>query len=161
MASAPSNFQSQSPTSTAGPSAAAFPTTGSSAGVPVARVEAESPAFWPAVLAAANSNRRARIILDGSSCVGVARVDSRTTMVRVKVIPDVLAACRSSAAELEAIASQVAGKTVKIEAFADEPVVAQDTTPRANINEHPLVKSAMELFKARLLSVQPRQPIDK
>lgn len=88
-------------------------------------------------------------------------MDARTTAARIRVTLEVLAACRSNLAEIEALASQVAGHEIKIEPFAEAPAVTETAAPRANINEHPLVKSAMELFKARLLSVQPRQPAEK
>jgi hypothetical protein len=121
----------------------------------------DAPNFWEAVIEAASSNRRARIILENSTCVSITRQDPRTTLARIRVTPEVLAACRSSLAEIEAIASQTAGHRVQIDPVADAPAVIEPATPRSNINEHPLVKSAMELFKARLLSVQPRQPAEK
>lgn len=124
-------------------------------------IDPASVAFWPQVLAAAASNRRARIILEGSSCASVSRIDARTTAAKIRVTSEVLAACRSNLAELESIATQVAGSDIRIEPFADAPADVEATTPRTNINEHPLVKSAMELFKARVLSVQPRQPAEK
>jgi len=126
-----------------------------------AQVDVNSPAFWPAVLAAAATNRRVRIILDGSTCESVSRPDAKSANLRIKVHAEVLTAARGSALELESIASSVAGLTIKIEPTADAPVQAESATPRTNINEHPLVKSAIDLFKARVLSVQPRQPAEK
>jgi hypothetical protein len=126
-----------------------------------AQVDVNAPAFWPAVLAAAASNRRVRIILVGSTCENVSRPDAKTANLRIKVHAEVLTAARGSVSELESIASAVAGLTIKIEPIADAPVQAESATPRTSINEHPLVKSAIDLFKARVLSVQPRQPAEK
>ncbi len=126
-----------------------------------AQVDVNSPAFWPAVLAAAASNRRVRIILDGSTCEHISRPDAKSAQLRIKVHAEVLTAARGSVTELESIASSVAGLTIKIEPTADTPVQSESATPRTSINEHPLVKSAIDLFKARVLSVQPRQPAEK
>jgi hypothetical protein len=120
-----------------------------------------SAEFWPRVLAAAASNRRARVLLEGSACVAVARKDAKSAAARVRVLPELLAAFKNAATELDAIASLVAGHSITIEPFADAPAIMEPATPRANINDHPLVKSALELFKARVLSVQARQPAEK
>lgn len=126
-----------------------------------AQVDVTSPAYWPAVLAASATNRRVRIILDGSKCENVSRPDAKSAQLRIKVHAEVLTAARGSVTELESIASSVAGLAIKIEPTADAPVQSESAAPRTSINEHPLVKSAIDLFKARVLSVQPRQPAEK
>lgn len=164
MAAAPSAQLRPAPATSSAPTHTAPP----SASLPVAPsaqrpapVDVNSTAFWPAVLAAASTNRRVRIILDGSTCENVARPDAKSANLRIKVHAEVLTAARGSVSELESIASTVAGLTIKIEPTADAPVQSESATPRTSINEHPLVKSAIDLFKARVLSVQPRQPAEK
>lgn len=147
----------QPPHGTLSSAAASFPPARTGPGI-----DPSTPAFWPAVLAAAAANRRARIILEGSTAEAVARIDARTTQIQVRVNPEVLAACRSSLAELEQIASTVAGHSIKLVPITDAPAAQPEAeAPKTSINEHPLVKSAIDLFKARVLSVQPRQPAEK
>ncbi len=100
--------------------------------------------------------RRVRVLLEGSRCERVAP-GSGAVVVGVRVGLEVLGPAKAMLGEIEALATGVAGAPVKVELLCDAAPV-QAPVPRANVNEHPLVKSAMELFGARVVSVQGRAP---
>ncbi len=120
------------------------------------RTSPTDPAFWARVIEASGGSRRVRVLLEGSRCEKVA-AGFGGAVVSVRVGVEVLAPARALLGEIEGVAGGVAGSAVKVELVSDAPVV-QAPAPRANMSEHPLVKSAMELFGARLVSVQGRPP---
>lgn len=127
--------------------------------VPPAKLERTSPtdpAFWSRVIEASGASRRVRVLLEGSRCEKVA-AGFGGAVVSVRVGIEVLAPAKALLAEIEGVAGGVAGSAVKVELVSDAPVV-QAPVAKANMTEHPLVKSAMELFGARLVSVQGRPP---
>lgn len=117
------------------------------------------PAFWPRMLELCTGNRRLRVVLDAARLIE-AKPDP--CGVTIEVSGQMIQAARSYARDIEGLAATIAGESVSLVLRSPdaESRLAADApaAPRTPVQEHPLVKQAMELFKARLLSVQQRQP---
>ncbi len=129
------------------------PATGEGAppATPAQPIPPTDPGFWPAVVGACASSRRVRLALEGSAVVE--RTDAGVT---VRVAPAMVGTARASLDEIVQAASRVAGRAVAVALVAPEASVAE-AKPLAPPTEHPLVKQAMELFGARVVSVQARR----
>lgn len=115
------------------------------------------PAFWPRVMQLCSGSRRVKVMLESARLVEVKPAPGRVTL---EVAGHLLAAARGLARDIETLAATIAGEPVS---FAFQPAPGSETLapapePIPNVQEHPLVRQAMELFNARVLSVQPRQP---
>lgn len=124
---------------------------------------ASSEAFWPRVreAVAQSPNRRLRIALDGAQLVEVADEG-----VLIEVSRSLFATAAASAGELEALVARVAGRALPVRFRAPEapsppaPEQAGGPASPASVQDHELVRRAVELFGARVVSVQPRAPKD-
>ena len=125
----------------------------------VSHTSVGDPAFWPRMLELCTGNRRLRVVLDAARLIE-AKPDP--CAVTIEVAGQMMQAARSYAKDIEGLAATIAGESVSLVLRAPEtesrPASEAPATPRTPVQEHPLVKQAMELFKARLLSVQHRQP---
>lgn len=125
----------------------------------VSHTSVGDPAFWPRMLELCTGNRRLRVVLDSARLIE-AKPDP--CAVTIEVSGQMIQAARSYARDIEGLAATIAGESVSLVLRSPEPESRPATdapaAPRTPVQEHPLVKQAMELFKARLLSVQQRQP---
>ncbi|NUQ68318.1 MAG: hypothetical protein HUU18_08580 [Phycisphaerales bacterium] len=123
-------------------------------------VRASSPGSeWDRILEAAGSYRRLRVVLGDSSLV---RLDAQRVVIRV---PESLrAVVRASERELLAVVASALGRSVAVEIEAPAPEAAPPEAGEAEAvkatrtpaDQEPLVRQAMELFGARLVSVTVR-----
>lgn len=117
---------------------------------------------WAKVLAAANPNRRLRILLKDITLVGV-----ENDVVVLAVSEALAGAARANEKELCGLLASAWDKAVKLELRqhgqpASATLAPAETQQAINANlqaiqEHPLVKQAIELFGAKLTSVQARK----
>lgn len=109
---------------------------------------------WDRILEAAGSYRRLRVVLGDSSLV---RLDAERVVIRV---PESLrAVVRASERELLAVVASALGRSVAVEIEAPAPEAGEAEAvkaPRTPVDQEPLVRQAMELFGARLVSVTVR-----
>lgn len=120
-------------------------------------VRASSGSEWDRILEAAGSYRRLRVVLGDSSLV---RLDAERVVIRV---PESLrAVVRASERELLAVVASALGRSVAVEIEAPEAAQPEAgeaeavKAPRTPADQEPLVRQAMELFGARLVSVTGR-----
>lgn len=120
----------------------------------------ESGEFWPRVreAIAQSANRRLRIALDGAQLVEVADQG-----VLIEVSRSLFATAAASAGELESLVARVAGRAIPVRFRAPEPAREGEPPPVAataapDAQDHELVRRAIELFGARVVSVQARVP---
>lgn len=120
-------------------------------------VRASPGSEWDRILEAAGSYRRLRVVLGDSSLV---RLDAERVVIRV---PESLrAVARASERELLAVVASALGRSVAVEIEAPEAAQPEAgeaeavKAPRTPVDQEPLVRQAMELFGARLVSVTVR-----
>ncbi|MBK9188222.1 MAG: hypothetical protein IPM33_04625 [Phycisphaerales bacterium] len=122
-------------------------------------VRASPGSEWDRILEAAGSYRRLRVVLGDSSLV---RLDAQRVVIRV---PESLrAVVRASERELLAVVASALGRSVAVEIEAPAPEAAPPEAGEAEAvkatrtpaDQEPLVRQAMELFGARLVSVTGR-----
>ncbi|MFA6044495.1 MAG: hypothetical protein WC718_05885 [Phycisphaerales bacterium] len=130
-----------------------------SAAAAVASAQIDDP--WGKVLAAAGPNRRLRILLNDISLVSV-----ENDVVVLAVSEALHGAARANEKELCGLLATAWERAVKLELRQEggEAAAATPAATQAAINanlqavqEHPLVKQAMELFGAKVVSVQARK----
>lgn len=129
------------------------------AAAPVASAPMDDP--WGKVLAAAGPNRRLRILLNDITLVSV-----ENDVVVLAVSEALHGAARANEKELCGLLASAWDRAVKLE-LRQEGGTAPAATPAATqaainanlqaVQEHPLVKQAMELFGAKVVSVQARK----
>ncbi|QQS10362.1 MAG: hypothetical protein IPK69_07005 [Phycisphaerales bacterium] len=108
--------------------------------------------IWALTLERCATNRRVRLLLDGSRLLSMTREAAA-----VEVHPGVHTMAQVALAEIAEAISWAAGRGVRVElvrAAASEASIDDGQT--SNATEHPLVKSAIELFKARVIRVERR-----
>lgn len=134
-----------------------------SAAAPAALAPVDDP--WGKVLAAAGPNRRLRILLNDISLVSV-----ENDVVVLAVSEALHGAARANEKELCGLLASAWERAVKLELRQEGGGAAAATAgaTQAAINanlqavqEHPLVKQAMELFGAKVVSVQARKNAGK
>ncbi len=134
------------------------------AAVPTPNVRRESPPpgeltndeVWALTLERCSSNRRVRLLLDGSRLLSMTREAAA-----VEVHPGVHTMAQGALAEITEAISWAAGRSVHVELVrASAPEAPIDEGPASNASEHPLVKSAIELFQARVIRVERRPKAD-
>ncbi|MDX2130833.1 MAG: hypothetical protein SFY69_02125 [Planctomycetota bacterium] len=122
---------------------------------------------WAQVLSAAAPNRRLRVLLNDCT---VARVED--DLVVLSVSDALLGAAQANEKDLCALLAKAWDRAVRLELRSSNPPApsgAAAETPAApggapgpdapaKAAELPLVRHAMELFQARLVSVQARKP---
>lgn len=134
---------------------------------PGAEATGQAPAIddpWGKVLAAAGPNRRLRILLNDISLVSV-----ENDVVVLAVSEALHGAARASEKELCGLLASAWDRAVKLELRQEGgEAAATPAASQASINanllalqEHPLVKQAMELFGAKVVSVQARKNATK
>lgn len=98
--------------------------------------------------------RRARVILSEARVAGVAG-----GVVSILVKPTLLGPAQQSISEIEAILSEVSGEALRVEVALDElaAAAAVESAPTVDIQNHPLVKQAIELFGGKVISTGPRR----
>jgi len=130
---------------------------------------ADLGSVWSLVREACGGNRRLSVLMNEMQLVSVGE---QTAVVRVA--DEVRAAVASTEKDLAAAMATVLGREVRVEisgkaqhaeagaalpGATDSPLKPEEplTAVRTPITDHPLVKHAIELFGARVISVQPRR----
>lgn len=111
------------------------------------------------MLNAAGANRRVSLLLTAAKLV---RLDADAAVLSLSPQDRTLA--RSMERDLLAVLAAGLGRPVRVEFDAEpEPEKAapsEPEQPRTPIDQHPMVKQAIELFGGRIISVQPRPKAD-
>jgi hypothetical protein len=115
------------------------------------------------VVVAAQEHRRLRVLINDCKLVEV-----KDDLVVLAVSEALVTSARASERDLCDLLARAWDRAVRLEIQSDAPAgapvpaaVAPAVNPqaaRAAIADHPLVKQAMEAFRARLVGVQPRRP---
>lgn len=112
--------------------------------------------MWNRVEQACGGNRRLEVLI-GDMTLREATSDTAV----VVVDPKLLGAARTHSRDLESALGAAFGRTMKIDlqpAATVEVATEQEAAkPRTNMQEHALVKQAIQLLNARIVSVGPRQ----
>lgn len=110
--------------------------------------------LWDRALRAAADNRRLVSIIEDLRLEGV----KEGTALLVGQRP-LVAMAQMNAAAIEDLLSRVGGRPIRIDIRAEETTPAETTAaPLVNLNDHPLVKQAVELFGVKSpIRVMPRK----
>jgi hypothetical protein len=122
---------------------------------PTADELADVAQMWNRVERACGGNRRLEILV-GDMSLREASHDRAVVVVDSKLI----STARSHTYEIETALHAAFGRTMKVDfsaaTEAHAPVVAAEAKALPNMNEHPLVRQAVQLLNARLVRVEPR-----
>ena len=129
---------------------------------PVAVTRTDPGAVWDAVRTSASATKYMAAILGDLTFLGLSAGVARLVGPR-----DVVQAAKSKLADLELLFRQASGGPVKVqvepmavEVRADAPAaesgLSVPVTPKVSMQEHPLVRKAIDQLGATLIRVQPR-----
>lgn len=112
------------------------------------------PRLWAKVLAAAQDNRRVRVVL-----ADLTPVSLHEQVLSLRPAPSAMLAAKSQKGEIETMLLRLVGKRIAIDLIelAQEQSVATNTSTIETVSTHPLVAKAVELLGGKVIGVQPRR----